>query len=69
MNCSPVNSVNFYDDERLAAEVAIFADRCAIDEELKRLVSHFAQGRKILAKGRSAREADGFPCTGDQPRD
>ena len=40
----------FYDDERLAAEVAVFADRCAIDEELKRLVSHFAQGRKILAR-------------------
>lgn len=40
---------SFYDESRLAAEVAVFADKCAIDEELKRLVSHFAQARKILA--------------------
>lgn len=39
----------FYDDNRLAAEVAIFADKCAIDEELTRLVSHIAQARKILS--------------------
>lgn len=38
----------FYDDQRLAAEVAVFADKCAIDEEMKRLTSHFAQARKIL---------------------
>ncbi len=39
----------FYDDNRLAAEVAIFADKCAIDEEMARLSSHFSQARKILA--------------------
>ena len=39
----------FYDDNRLAAEVAIFADKCAIDEELTRLESHIAQARKILS--------------------
>ena len=39
----------FYDDNRLAAEVAIFADKCAIDEEMARLASHFSQARKILA--------------------
>ena len=38
----------FYDEARLASEVAVFADKCAIDEELKRLVSHFGQGRNIL---------------------
>ena len=38
-----------YDDNRLAAEVAIFADRCAIDEEMARLSSHFSQARKILS--------------------
>ena len=38
----------FYDDNRLAAEVAIFADKCAIDEEMARLSSHFSQARKIL---------------------
>ena len=32
----------FYDDNRLAAEVAIFADKCAIDEEMARLSSHFS---------------------------
>ncbi len=39
----------FYDESRLAAEVAVFADKCCIDEEMKRLISHFAQARKILA--------------------
>ncbi len=39
----------FYDDNRLAAEVAVFADKCAIDEELTRLTSHIAQARKILS--------------------
>ncbi len=38
----------FYDDSRLAAEVAIFADKCAVDEELTRLSSHFAQVPQIL---------------------
>lgn len=31
------------DDERLAKEVALFADRCDISEELTRLHSHFAK--------------------------
>ena len=39
----------FYDESRLAAEVAVFADKCCIDEEMKRLISHFAQARKILS--------------------
>jgi uncharacterized protein (TIGR00255 family) len=40
----------FYDEQRLAAEVAIFADRCAIDEELVRLDSHFVQFRDMLTE-------------------
>ena len=40
------------DPQRLAQEVAIMADRCAIDEELARLASHFSQMRTYL-------EADG----------
>ena len=36
------------DEARLATEVAIFADRAAIDEELVRLVSHFEQVRKTV---------------------
>ncbi|SCW66293.1 TIGR00255 family protein [Ruminococcaceae bacterium YRB3002] len=39
----------FYDESRLAAEVAVFADKCCIDEEMKRLISHFAQAKKILS--------------------
>lgn len=35
-------------DERLFKEVAIFADRCDVSEELTRLGSHFAQFRAIL---------------------
>lgn len=34
--------------QRLAQEVAIFADKCAIDEELSRLASHIAQMRACL---------------------
>ena len=37
------------DPQRIAQEVAIMADRCAIDEELSRLASHIAQFEHILA--------------------
>ena len=40
------------DPQRLAQEVALMADRCAIDEELARLDSHIQQMRRYL-------EADG----------
>lgn len=36
------------DESRIAMEVALFADRCSIDEELVRLKSHFGQMRQIL---------------------
>ncbi len=36
------------DDERLFKEIALFADRCDVSEELTRLGSHFAQFRAIL---------------------
>lgn len=40
------------DDPRIAAEVAIFAERCDITEELERASSHIAQFReKLDAKG------------------
>ena len=39
------------DETRLAMEVALFADRCAIDEELTRLKSHVAQLESILEAG------------------
>jgi len=37
------------DESRLATEVAIFADRCSIDEELVRLASHIGQMREALS--------------------
>lgn len=36
------------EDERIVKEVAVFADRCDITEELTRLKSHIAQFRKFL---------------------
>lgn len=42
------------DPQRLAQEVALMADRCAIDEELSRLKSHFAQFRLCLGEGGEA---------------
>ena len=41
-------NVQAADPQRLAQEVAMLADKCAIDEELTRLNSHFAQFAKCL---------------------
>ena len=41
------------DEARLMTEVAIFADKVAVDEELTRLASHFAEFRSIM-KSRGA---------------
>lgn len=47
------------DPQRLTQEVALMADRCAIDEELSRLQSHIAQTRAaISAQGESGRRLD-----------
>ncbi len=39
------------DEQRLVQEVALMADRCAIDEELSRLESHIAQMRSAMETG------------------
>lgn len=39
------------DEARIIAEVALFADKCAIDEELTRLKSHMKQLEEILTEG------------------
>ena len=39
------------DEQRLVTEVAIFADRTAVDEETVRLRSHIAQFRQLLENG------------------
>ena len=47
------------DPQRLAQEVALMADRCAIDEELSRLESHILQMREALgAPGEVGRRLD-----------
>ena len=47
------------DEQRLAQEVALMADRCAIDEELSRLISHIAQMRETMAaEGEVGRRLD-----------
>ena len=43
--------VNAADPQRVAQEVAIMADRCAIDEELSRLEGHIAQFTDSVANG------------------
>ncbi|NNJ70192.1 MAG: YicC family protein [Kiritimatiellales bacterium] len=49
-------------DERVVKEVALFADRCDISEELTRLKSHLSQARKLLrAAGPIGRTLD-FLC-------
>lgn len=39
------------DDARIAAETAVFADKCAIDEEIVRLSGHIAHFYEIIEKG------------------
>ena len=47
------------DPQRLAQEVALMADRCAIDEELSRLQSHIEQmSDAIRAEGETGRRLD-----------
>ncbi len=49
-------------DERILREIALFADRCDIEEELTRLASHLAQFEKTLAgDGPAGRQLD-FLC-------
>ena len=39
------------DESRIATEIALFADKCAIDEEITRLKSHIKQLEEILTEG------------------
>ncbi|TAL21406.1 MAG: DUF1732 domain-containing protein, partial [Nitrospirae bacterium] len=42
------------DDERVRQELALFAQKIDVDEELTRLRAHFSEVRRILAKGGAA---------------
>jgi uncharacterized protein (TIGR00255 family) len=50
------------DPALLAREVAIFADRCDVSEELTRLTSHFAQVDKVLEEGQATGRTLDFLC-------
>ncbi len=50
------------DDPALLRELALFADRCDISEELARLESHFAQATELLASTEPCGRALDFLC-------
>ena len=50
------------DDERLCREIALFADRCDISEEITRLQSHLAKFHQYLASAESPGRALDFLC-------
>jgi uncharacterized protein (TIGR00255 family) len=49
-------------DERMVKEIAIFADRCDISEELTRLKSHLGQARKLLRTAEPVGRTFDFLC-------
>ena len=49
-------------DERIVKEVAIFADRCDISEELTRLKSHLTQTRQLLRSSEPVGRTLDFLC-------
>ena len=49
-------------DERIVKEIAIFADRCDISEELTRLKSHLGQARKLLRSPEPVGRTFDFLC-------
>lgn len=49
-------------DERVVKELALFADRCDVSEELTRLDSHFAKFRDYLVAGDAPGRALDFLC-------
>jgi len=49
-------------EEQLAKEVAIFADRCDVSEELTRLASHFGQVKKLIQSKEPSGRAFDFLC-------
>jgi uncharacterized protein (TIGR00255 family) len=49
-------------DERVAKEIALFADRCDVSEEITRLDSHFAKFREYLDAAEAPGRALDFLC-------
>ena len=55
-------------DERVLKEVAIFADRSDISEELTRLNSHFQQFNEFIDAQEATGRKNGLPLSGNSPR-
>ena len=53
---------NVVDPALVAREVAVFADRCDVSEELTRLASHFVQVTKVLDTGGACGRTLDFLC-------
>ena len=53
---------NVVDPALVAREVAVFADRCDVSEELTRLASHFVQVAKVLDAGGACGRTLDFLC-------
>jgi uncharacterized protein (TIGR00255 family) len=53
---------NVVDPALLAREVAVFADRCDVSEEMTRLASHFVQVEKALLDGHASGRTLDFLC-------
>ncbi len=53
---------NLLADDRIVREVALFADRCDISEELTRLKSHLAQTRKLFRSAEPVGRTLDFLC-------
>ncbi|MGI6334351.1 MAG: YicC/YloC family endoribonuclease [Saccharofermentanales bacterium] len=52
-------AADVFDEQRIAAEVAVFADKCGIDEEITRLESHLKQMDDLLKQsGPMGKELD-----------
>ncbi len=50
------------DRDHIAREVAVFADRCDVSEELTRLESHFEQAEQVLDRGGACGRTLDFIC-------
>lgn len=56
------------DKQRLATEVALYADHCAIDEEITRLSTHISNMRSLLEATEPVGRKNGFPRARVQQR-
>jgi uncharacterized protein (TIGR00255 family) len=57
-----LGSGGLIDPALVAREVAVFADRCDVSEELTRLASHFEQVEKVLGSGDACGRTLDFLC-------